>query len=229
MRKLNEYIKIQRSLATLIRNRKIFINSHKLAHCNYANLGCGPQLLPEFINVDHYWRPGVDICWDMTRGLPLRSDSLRGIFSEHCIEHFTFEELLKWLMECRRVLKPGGIIRLITPDLEQFIDAYTRKRKDPKSRYFPYEETVCWNNIRTRAIHINRIFYQGHLNMRKQRFFHSGHHSILDFETLSAFLLKAGFTSIVRSSFMEGTDQRLVIDTPSRQEESLYVEAQNPT
>jgi hypothetical protein len=43
------------------------------------------------INLDYHWRPGIDICCDITRGLPLPDTYVRGIFSEHCIEHISFE------------------------------------------------------------------------------------------------------------------------------------------
>jgi hypothetical protein len=57
-----------------------------------------------------------------------------------------------------------------------------------------------------------------------------GHQFIWDFDTMQRCLSDAGFTDIRQRSFGEGADPKLaVLDTESRKEESLYVEAQNPT
>jgi hypothetical protein len=53
----------------------------------YLNAGCGPKPLSDFINLDWKWRPEIELCWDLTKALPLKSGSLDGVYSEHCLEH----------------------------------------------------------------------------------------------------------------------------------------------
>ncbi|HEY4975441.1 MAG TPA: hypothetical protein VII41_17645, partial [Steroidobacteraceae bacterium] len=60
---------------------------------------------------------------------------------------------------------------------------------------------------------MNRIF-RGH-----------GHQFIYDFATLSAMLRHAGFVDIAKRRLGESHDQRLLLDSPERAVESLYVEA----
>jgi len=48
----------------------------------YLNVGCGPFPAEGFCNVDYAWRPGV-LVFDITKGLPFPSASLKGIFTEH--------------------------------------------------------------------------------------------------------------------------------------------------
>lgn len=56
-------------------------------------------------------------------------------------------------------------------------------------------------------------------------FYGSGHRFIYDFEVLSGLLKEAGFREVQKRSFGAGSDERLLIDSPGRRSESLYVEA----
>ena len=68
--------------------------------------------------------PGIDICCDITRGLPLTDGYVAGIFTEHCIEHITFDAALLVFREFYRVMKPGSYVRIIVPDLEVYVEKY---------------------------------------------------------------------------------------------------------
>jgi len=46
--------------------------------------------------------------------LPFRDNSIDEIFSGHVIEHL--EDPLKFLKECRRVLRRGGMVTIVTPN-----------------------------------------------------------------------------------------------------------------
>jgi predicted SAM-dependent methyltransferase len=64
---------------------------------------------------------------------------MEGIFTEHCLEHITFEQCLETLKEFHRLLKPGGTIRIVVPDAELYFDLY-QARKTNKSVQLPYDE-----------------------------------------------------------------------------------------
>ena len=72
----------------------------------------------------------------------------------------------------------------------------------------PYGE-----NEKTPMISINRIF-RSH-----------GHQFIYDYETLEFLLNEAGFNNVKREGFRTGNDNRLLIDSPERVIESVYLEA----
>jgi len=56
---------------------------------------------------------------DVRRGLPLPDNCFDAVYANHILEHLTPDEGQKFVTELHRVLKPGGICRLVTPDLER--------------------------------------------------------------------------------------------------------------
>lgn len=89
----------------------------------FLNIGCGRKHLPGFINMD-ITRP-YDRKLDARKGLPFLDGSVDGIYSEHFFEHLTQAEGLRFLRECRRVLKHGGRIRIAMPDLDELVQRYS--------------------------------------------------------------------------------------------------------
>jgi predicted SAM-dependent methyltransferase len=75
------------------------------------NLGCGGNYLDGWLNHD------ADV--DITRRLPFDGGSAQFMFAEHVVEHVTYDEALAFFRECRRVLKPNGVVRIAVPSMEQ--------------------------------------------------------------------------------------------------------------
>lgn len=101
------------------------------------NFRCGKVALGERLHFD-FPRDWIHIDWmnaDYRVNLahepilPLKDGSVALIFSAHLIEHLDQGSLLTLLQECRRVLKPGGRIRIECPDGEKLVDLY--RRSDP--------------------------------------------------------------------------------------------------
>ncbi len=88
----------------------------------WLNIGCGRQHLKGFINMDV--DPPYDVRLDATQGLPYEEQTVDGIYSEHFFEHLSQVEGLRFLRECRRVLKPNGVIRIAMPDLDEEVRRY---------------------------------------------------------------------------------------------------------
>ena len=88
--------------------------------------GCGQFPAPGWLNANLGPGPGVDVRCDIRGGLPLESDSIRYIASMHALCELPYLEVVPALRELRRVLEPGGVLRLGLPDLERAIDAYVR-------------------------------------------------------------------------------------------------------
>ena len=80
------------------------------------HIGCGPEILADWFNIDRVQYPGIDLVHDVREGLPFRG--VQYIFAEHLIEHLTYDEGLRFLKECRAALSETGILRLSTPNLD---------------------------------------------------------------------------------------------------------------
>ena len=107
-RPITSYSKVQRMIGWLVRNRAHQFRRASRSGKKLLNVGCGPNLVEAYINLDYAWRPGLDLCCDITRGIALPDGSLDGIYTEHCLEHISFQQCLKVLKEFHRLLKPGG-------------------------------------------------------------------------------------------------------------------------
>lgn len=89
-----------------------------------CNVGCGVRHHPAWINIDFHGVGEAVLQWDLRQGLPLPDRNCDAIYSSHTIEHFDRAGARGFLRECHRVLKPGGIVRLVAPDLEGIARAY---------------------------------------------------------------------------------------------------------
>jgi predicted SAM-dependent methyltransferase len=90
------------------------------------HLGCGSIYLPGWVNVD-LDSPQADMNLDLCERLPFEDESVESIYSEHFIEHIGRDDARRLLLECRRVLRPGGVIRISTPDLKFLALTYLAK------------------------------------------------------------------------------------------------------
>ena len=86
--------------------------------CKSLHIGCGKVILQDWINIDLDALEGVDLVYDIKKGIPFNNNTIKYIFAEHFLEHLTREEGLFFLKECHRVLRKGGVLRLSTPNLD---------------------------------------------------------------------------------------------------------------
>jgi len=172
------------------------------------NFGCGNMPFEGWINVDGIFNPKANLVIDLRRLLPFQTGNVLYIFSEHCIEHFRYDEAMSFLSECFRVLKKGGRIRLIAPDLESMARAYVKRDERWFEKAFPYLDDP--------VDALNLIFHQG-----------GAHYYIYDSKALQKILKKAGFKYVISSSFRGSACPELNMDCddPLRTIKSVYVEA----
>jgi SAM-dependent methyltransferase len=88
------------------------------------NLGCGLRFHPEWVNIDIISASPHVQAHDLRKGIPFADATFDVVYHSHMLEHLPHRSALPFLQECHRVLKPGGIIRLATPDLEQIARTY---------------------------------------------------------------------------------------------------------
>lgn len=88
------------------------------------NVGCGRCYHPEWTNIDLVACGPAVRQYDLRRGLPYEPDSFDAVYHSHVLEHLTPDDAAKMLAECKRVLRPGGVLRVVVPDLEGIARTY---------------------------------------------------------------------------------------------------------
>jgi len=89
--------------------------------------GGGEGKLPGWINVDLDRNCRPDVIADLSKDLPFPTASVDYIHTEDFIVQLSLVSGYHFLRECRRILKPNGAMRLLTPDLEKFARAYLKE------------------------------------------------------------------------------------------------------
>ncbi|MEA5114151.1 MAG: methyltransferase domain-containing protein [Geobacteraceae bacterium] len=87
------------------------------------NIGCGHKYLDGYLNVD----AGIDSLADVRMDaldLQFASSTVDSIVASQLIEHLGFFKSRYFLAECFRVLRPGGMLRLETPDIERTFEVF---------------------------------------------------------------------------------------------------------
>jgi predicted SAM-dependent methyltransferase len=169
------------------------------------NLGCGGVKFQNWINIDI--EPGADIILDLKTGLPFRDSSIRYIYSEHVLEHFSHDEGLSIVKECYRVLSNGGVMRIAMPDLDHIIEKYSTDWKN--------QDWLSWPEyafIKTKGQMINIAFSWW------------GHKYLYNEEELRQQLMDAGFSFNIRISRLESRFE-IFRNLETRQDSLLIFEA----
>ena len=193
-----------------------------------VNIGCGTSAADGWYNIDNsptIWLSRIPLAqrllglpaWaknvrrhNVLKGLPFKDGSVDFIYASHTFEHFSYPQSLALARECVRVLKPGGVLRIVVPDLEHQVREYLA---DP-------------------AVMASHRFIAGLLMQHSWRdWLHPGaHHSqMFDSRSLLALMREAGFDNPHKSRFGESrVPSILSVESELRKTGSLYVEAEKP-
>jgi predicted SAM-dependent methyltransferase len=123
---------------------------------------------------------------DATRRFPLPDRSFQYVFSEHVIEHLSYEDGMTMLKESYRGLAPGGRVRIATPDLLRFV-ALFQPSKSEEARHYMDEK------LKVHGWPRNSVPESVILNLQLRSF---GHQFVYDPATLRDRLAQAGFQQI---------------------------------
>jgi len=171
------------------------------------HFGCGPITPYGWVNADIAPFPGVDMVADVRAGLPVAADSFDYIVSIHTLPEIPYSDLDRTLLELKRVLKPGGVLRLALPDLDRAIQAYVAKDID----YFLIPDEV----VRTLS---GKLIVQL-LWLGRSR-------SMFTTEFATELLARNGYMSIQPCSFRQtASPYSGIVELDDRELESFFIEA----
>jgi glycosyltransferase involved in cell wall biosynthesis/SAM-dependent methyltransferase len=108
------------------------------------NMGCGRTFHPDWLNVDFDDHGGAVLPYDLRLGIPFADAAFDVVYHSHLLEHFSRSEGEHFLNECFRVLRPGGLLRLAVPDLENIVRAYLACLEDTKAGMEGAEDRHEW-------------------------------------------------------------------------------------
>ena len=147
----------------------------------------------------------ADIKWDLKFGIPLSDKSVDKIYSSHLLEHISYNNLIPFLKECKRVLKIGGEFSVCVPNFRLYIDAY----KDGK--LFQTRDKWWQPAMINTGSNIDQLNYMIYM---------LDHHKYMfDEQNLINTLTKVGFLNVSLREFDD------TLDLISRNEESIYAKA----
>jgi len=182
-----------------LRTDKTLIDEYfKTQRVKKLHIGCGKHTFKGWLNSDAYTLFDPIIYLDATKDFPFENDTFNYIYSEHMLEHITYEEGLHMLFECYRILKSHGKVRIATPDLSFLIKLYSAQKSEVQKQYIrwaidwimptvDYEDTFIINNY----------------------FRDFGHKFIYDEKVLRSVLKKVGFINITKYDLSNSDDDEL--------------------
>ncbi len=147
--------------------------------------------------------------------IPHGNGTVDVVYSSHMIEHLDRREAAGFMAECLRVLKPGGVLRIVAPDLRWSVLEYMEK-----GRADEFVAQLQFESDKPRGL-VGR--------MRWLLSGSRGHHWMYDGRSLSGLVADAGFADV---RIVSAGETRLTdagsLDLREREIESVYVEANRP-
>jgi predicted SAM-dependent methyltransferase len=169
--------------------------------------GCGDKPVPGWLNSDRRQTPGIDVVADIRHGLPLADGSIDYAVAIHALQDLAWLEIVPALKELRRVLRPGGVLRLGLPDMDRAIAAYQRG----DAAYFHVPDRDA-NSVGGKLV--------------AQLIWYGSTRTPMNFEAAREFLEQAGFAGVRRCEPGEtGSPYPQIASLDDRPRESFFVEA----
>lgn len=215
------------SLRFYQRKSQPLINTY-LANNPIAKLQIGAQSnsMNGWLNVDVLPKSHDVVYMDAAKPFPFQSNTFDYIYSEHMIEHISFQEAKIMMAECFRALKRNGRIRISTPDLAFLINLYQNEKSETEREYIKFStERYLKNQTPSEDVYVINNFFRDW-----------GHQFIHDYKSLSTLLIDAGFVKGKKWNVMESDDANLrnleqhgkEISDSFNKLESIIVEAVKP-
>jgi len=201
-----------------------------------VNIGCGLSIARGWINIDNspnarlakypslrwmLWKVGAlsdshyRVEWpdsilihDVRKELPFAASSIDYVYTSHFLEHNSPDDARKIVSNVLKVLKPGGVLRVVVPDLargaRRYLDALQMNPSDPKAA----PDFLDWMQLGRPGVRDPHLW-------------------MYDAPSLSSILVDSGFINVTVCDYKKGRVPDCDI-LDNRPEDSLHVEAEKP-
>jgi predicted SAM-dependent methyltransferase len=161
-------------------------------------IGSGSNILEGWLNTDVVPAPNVFFL-DTTKRFPIDEKTFDYIYSEHHIEHLTYQEGVGMTREAYRILKPGGKMRIATPNLAVLLSLYEPSNSQQQEHYMEFitNKFIPYAKVSKPIFVINNAFHNW------------GHRFLYDRETLQMIMEEVGFVDIIVTKPGESSDEQL--------------------
>jgi predicted SAM-dependent methyltransferase len=201
------------------------------------NLGCGSQIADGWVNVDYAlgarlmkippfallnrhlrffsmeWDDRIFI-HDLRKRFPWSNGSADAIYSSHTLEHLTKGDGRNFLGECFRVLRPGGVLRIVVPDLEAYIAKYRNQELDADDFLINLDVLSDRTGGFFKRLLLPYISYP--------------HQCMYDTRRLIQIMHESGFNAEPKEPFESGIEDIHVIEREDRTVDAVIVEGLKP-
>jgi len=184
------------------------------------NLGGGGGFRrPDWDNLE------FEIGYDLTKKLlsPYENDSVEIIYTSHCLEHLPVGKTDLLLKDCYRVLKTGGVMRVILPSADLMWELLENGDKSDLQKH----NCVYYTTGKGKDYSLGQCVYElfGYKPNGTSLFNGTMHIAFFTPSILKVMLRAAGFGEIKDCSFADSSIAELEkIDNPHTQDISMYVE-----
>jgi ubiquinone/menaquinone biosynthesis C-methylase UbiE len=154
---------------------------------------------------------------DLTKPLPIRDNSVSAIYGAHVLEHLYLSDAQRLLNECKRVLCPGGVIRLVVPDLRSMTTNYLKNKNG--GSLSPDEKIAAADKLNEMLGFRDPTPPHGNFLFRFYYLWKDFHHHkwMYDSDSLIHYVEEAGFTAVCERGYLQSEIQGIEeIEEPGR-------------
>jgi predicted SAM-dependent methyltransferase len=143
------------------------------------NLGSGHWKFEDWVNVDLDMDSLPQVCANLAKTLPFSSGTVDLMHTEDFIDQLDLDNARLFLTECHRILKKEGVLRILTPDLEELARLYLHDQERLKHLWTEHVRVPLQTGTAGEIFNIGMRF--------------AGHTFLYDAETFTRLATECGF------------------------------------